>query len=92
MPIDVAGVKKLLPPDSDFEKVVWDEQNKVVEFHWSNRNLVTPYTMNDWPLSDLQEGKTPSTVKSKPVVIVAPVATEPKPVDAKPKRGVRRMQ
>ncbi len=98
VPVDVPGVKALLPADSDFEKVVWDEQNKVVEFHWSNRYLLSPYTSNDYPITMLHEKVLPDkiTVRARVAAVTEPkgsgATTEPKPVDTKPTRGVRKLR
>ena len=93
-PIDVAAFKALLPPDSDFHSVTFNKETSEIEFRWSNRGLITPFSFDEvFTLEMLQAGILPESVtRRKPIVVSAPPPGPPKSdVDKKPRRGIRKV-
>lgn len=64
IPVDLAGIKAQLPPDSDIEGVSWNGAE--IELTWSNRHLLTPFTYaHEWTLDQLKSGKRPLHVSDR---------------------------
>ena len=90
IPVDVDGVRRLLPKDSFVESVEWNPLTQQVEVIWSNRNCVTPFSVPvEWTVQMLHDKALP---KGATIREVAPlketqeniVTVNVKPVD---KRG-----
>ncbi len=95
MPVDLAAFKKLLPVGSDFEGISFDAATNEVQMRWSHRDLVTPFTFHEeFTMAQLQSQELPKSVEQRQRTIVpvnaAPVP-EPKTVDRKPRRGVKKV-
>lgn len=43
IPIDVEELKKLLPPNHHFTKILFNEDQSAVELHWEHDQMVTPF-------------------------------------------------
>lgn len=130
IPVDVEGVKKLLPTGSFIEGVEWDKDKQEVVLRWSNHKLRTPYNIpTPFPVDILKAQELPKCVKlpeaQQPAVTVTSATSKDltkmandisaefpdaakavslagqsdvtvtdnvKPVDTKPKRGVKKAQ
>lgn len=105
MPVDLATFKKLLPIGSDFESITFDPKTNEVQMRWSHRDLVTPFTYHEeFTVEMLKAQELPKSVKVRqrtqiPVnaaPLPEPASTVPdpqhvvKPVDKKPRRGVKK--
>lgn len=88
IPVDLAAVKKLLPPMSHVESITLDvtQDPPAVILQWSNQRCRTPYSVAlDWPLSDLQAQKEPALVKVEdwpPKLVAKPAQAAPAPYPA----------
>lgn len=100
IPIDVPEFKKLLPNGSDFEGVSFNAATNEVEIRWGNRYIVTPYsTHQDFTIDQLKAKELPKcanlradAVKSVPAPEPVPESSpEPKAVDKKPRKGVKKV-
>lgn len=97
IPVDVDGVRKLLPKESFVESVDWNPLTQQVEVTWSNRNCVTPWSVPiEFPIQMLQDKALPkgAAIKTSPIAPemmgnAAIVTDNVKPVDRKRGKGVK---
>ena len=108
IPVDIEGVKRLLPKDSYIESVTWNKDTQRMELVWSNHKLRTPYNIpTPFPVQDLHDKKLPKCVTIRGTSDQASSVQQPqtiatnqannatdnvKDVDVKPKRGVKKQQ
>ena len=63
LPVELAGLQKLLPADASIQRVTWDERERRLFVEWHSEELATPYTFAyEFPLESLRKKKLPKNV------------------------------
>lgn len=100
IPIDLDGIKALLPPDAEIEReLVWNRENNTVELRWSSRLFFSPYSFHhEFTVDALKRKELPRFVGRFAQVTPPPTIAEnstsaeigndnEKPIDAVKKRS-----
>ncbi len=77
IPVDVAGVKQLLPEGSHIDGVTFDESAGTVSVHWQHDRFRTPFDHAvEFPMPNLERAQVPKGVK----LLHPETVQRPKPV------------